>query len=74
MVVPGLPALARRGEGAPHRGQGASLSNLAELQNVQSIVVHPPLFDDSYSCIVYWYEFTVTLIYRYGQMLHEAIG
>jgi len=24
------------------------LSNLAELQNVQSIVVHPPLFDDSY--------------------------
>lgn len=74
MVVAELPALARKGEGAPHRGQGASLSNLAELQNVQSIVVHPPFFDDSYLYIVHWHEITVTLMYCAGQIPGEAIG
>jgi len=50
------------------------LSNLAELQNVQSIVVHPPLFDDSYLLFVHWHEITVTLMYCDGQMLGGAIG
>jgi len=62
------------GEGAPQCGQGASLSNRAVLQNVQSMVVHRLLFvtmDVPMICLIHLYEITVTLD---GQLLDKVIG
>ena len=62
------------GEGAPQCGQGASLSNRAVLQNVQSMIVHRLLFvtmDVLMIYLIHLYEITVTL---HGQLLDKAIG
>ena len=62
------------GEGAPQCGQGASLSNRAVLQNVQSMIVHRLLFvtmDVLMIYLIHLYEITVTL---HGQLLNRAIG
>lgn len=65
--APAVPfILLTSGAGAPHCGQGAPLFNRALLQNVQSMLLHPPfvyswLLVDDFLSVLYSHSNTVRL-------------